>query len=250
MTGLASFATGFAAARALRGRTMAADRVLFEPGAAVDVTAPTLVIYAAAGGADMEGRQLLDAASFVSLRIEMFLPCGVEISAGDGDWSLDTSASLALAFAIFWRQCEAALSARQGGWADLFRSIVLDMKTMGTAADLIPLETGMRVAARSVEIAAMTIDSPPIGVAPSGKWAAFVAAMRSDSEEVASLADLVEATIHGEDDLLDWQVDFAWLGLSQSTGGALGVAPDGDVQNMDEEATIEAPATPAAEPQA
>lgn len=242
MAGIASFAAGLCAQRALRGRTLASARVLLEPGAPVDVKEPTIVVHTGESLSEIFGRALASADG-LGLRFELFLPCGVEVTAGGGTWALETASSLSLPFALFWRQCEIALSADQGAWANLFRALVLNMEMLREFQDFIPLETGMRIAMRGVDIKATTLDSPPIGAAPSGFWADFIAAMRAEGGELASLATLVERMIKGETDLLDWQIDVAALGLSQSYGETLGVNyPTRDMDNENGAAVIEEPA--------
>lgn len=249
MAGLVAFATAFAATRALRGRTFAEDRVRLEPKTPVEVKQPTIVVYAAHGRAHLNGRELLEA-TICRPRFELFLPSSVEASAGAANWTLDTDASAALAFACFWRQCEIALQADQSVWANLFRAIVLDITTVESASDLFETEKGAKIGARVVELTVDPINEPRIGVAPEGVWADFLAAMRTEGNEIASLADLVESQIVGGASLGDWQSDFAVLGLSQSYGPSLGLAPGGDVDNLVGEPDFDVPADPTtADPQ-
>lgn len=244
MPGLVSFAAGLCAQRALRGRTLAGDRVFLEPGGPVLTKQPTIAIYSSIGSSEMEGRKLLEVDGQMILRFELFLPVGIEVSEGDGLWSLDTSASLALPFSLFWRQCQAALLAEQNDWANLFNLFVLNMNAAQTTADLVQLETGIRVAARCIDLNVSTISSPPFGVAPRELWARLIDVMRADTPEIASIADLMSLAIIGGIDLLDWQTDFTMLGLPAAYGGALGLAPNGDISNLQQDADIEASANP------
>lgn len=244
MPGLVSFAAGLCAQRALRGRTLAGDRVFLEPGGPVVTKQPTIAIYSSIGSSEMEGRKLLEVDGQMILRFELFLPVGIEVSEGNGQWSLDTSASLALPFALFWRQCQAALIAKQNDWANLFNLIVLNMNAAQTNADLVQLETGIRVAARCIDLNVSTINSPPFGAAPMELWEQLIGVMRADTPEIASIADLMSLAITGGANLLDWQTDFTTLGLPSAYGAALGLAPNGDINNLPQAANIEAAANP------
>ncbi len=218
MPSLVSFAVGFCAHRALKGRTIAAQNILLEPGSAVQVKEPSIIVYSSNSVAEINGRKLLEADSSLLLCFQLLMPCGVEINAANGQWSLDTSSSLSLPFALLWRECEVALSSEQNVWARLYRSFVLNIETEWSTNDLIEFETGMRVAERCVYMKAKTITSPMIGADPYGTWAEFINAMRADTPEIASLADLIHSSIVGGDDLLDWHVDFAYLGTAVRLG--------------------------------
>lgn len=224
MTGLTSFAIGLAAARALRGRTMAENRVHLEPNAAIGVTAPTLCIYVAVGAADVDGRALLDA-SGCRVRFELLLPPIVALATGEQDAQLDVNASAALAFALFWRQCLVALQSDQGVWSGLWRSFIPRIHSLASGADLIELEKGRKIPARIVELLIEPLSEPSIGVEPQGVWAELLAAMRAESGELSVLADLLQSAITGAVALADWRADFARLGLTFALGESLGVGP-------------------------
>jgi hypothetical protein len=229
MAGLSSFAVGLAAARALRNRTWAGARVLFEPLSPVEATEPTIAIWGVHSRSPIAGRALLEATN-LRLCVELFLPVTVEASDGTTAWTLDLGASAAGAFAIFWRQCEIALQADQTVWADLFRALLINATAEVSGADLYENDKGAKIAARMWEIAGETLNEPQIGLDPVGVWADWLAAMRADGAELSSLADLYQSQIKGGSTLIDWQADFATLGLSQSYAPALGLAPDGDIR--------------------
>jgi hypothetical protein len=180
----------------------------------------------------------------------LFLPLSVEATDGTTVVTIDVGASAALAFALFWRQCEIALNSDQSAWADLFRALVVDSAAIETSAN--PFETvttGATLAARAIEWVGYPINGPRIGVEPQGVWADWLAALRSEGGEFASIADLVRSQIIGGASLGDWQSDLALLRLSQSYGPPLGLAPQGDVNNQPGAAQIEAPANPILNPQ-
>ncbi|MBY6239811.1 hypothetical protein [Methylosinus sp. Sm6] len=222
MVGLTSFAVGLAATRALRGRTMAENRVHLEPNVAIAVTAPTLCVYVAGGETEVEGRALLDA-SGNRVRFELLLPPVVVLATGQQEAQLDMNASAALAFALFWRQCMIALQADQNVWSGLWRSFVPRIHSLVSGADLIELEKGQKIPARIVELVIEPLSEPSIGAEPAGVWAELLAAMRAEGGELSVLADLLQTAITGTVVLDDWRADFARLGLSFSLGEALGV---------------------------
>jgi hypothetical protein len=240
MAAMTAFAAALAAAQTLRNRTWAGARVLLEPGASVDVTAPTICVYGVHGSSHIL-RRALSEAKHCRLRLELLLPASVQATDGANVWTLDMGSSAALAFALFWRQCEIALQADRGTWANLFRALIMNVSTIETSADPLQTPTTSKVAARALQLIGETIDGPRIGVEPEGAWADLLAAMRGDVE-LASRADLVSSTLVGGVSFNDWRSDFALLGLSQSYGPPLGLAPDGDIDNQPASAEIEAAA--------
>jgi hypothetical protein len=224
MVGLTSFAVGLAATRALRGRTMAENRVHLEPNAAIAVTAPTLCVYVAAGESEVEGRALLDA-SAGRVRIELLLPPVVVMAQGEQEAQLDVNASAALAFALFWRQCMIALQSDQNVWSGLWRAFVPRIRSLVSGGDLIELEKGQKIPARIVELIIEPLSEPSIGVEPQGVWVELLAAMRTETGELSVIADLLQSAITGAVALADWRSDLARLGITFALGEALGVGP-------------------------
>jgi hypothetical protein len=242
MAGMTPFAAALAAARALNGRTWADARVLLEPEASIDVTAPTICVYGV-HSSSTHLRCALWEARHCRLRIELLLPLSVQATNGTTVWTLDLGASAALAFGLFWRQCEIALQSDQSAWANVYRALVANVSAIERPAAPLMTKTASVIAARAFELVGDPVNAPRIGVQPDGVWADLLAAMRGDSAELASLADLVASVIGGAP-LGDWQSDFAILGQSQSHAPALGLAPDGDVDNQPGAANLEAPSDP------
>jgi hypothetical protein len=225
MSGIAAFALGFSAARALRGRTWADSNVLFEPNAPVEVTAPLICVWSGLGRSGVVGGDLLNGASDVRLRFDFWLPPRVT---ADGV-TFDAEAGQSLVFALLWRQVETALLTDTTVWADLWRRIRLRVHSITAARDLYEPEKGMRIPANVVELHCETLAEPPVGEPPSGVWADFVAAMRADTAEIAGLADLIAAQIQASDGVLpDWQVAMGLLGTTAAAIAMIGIGPADD----------------------
>jgi hypothetical protein len=229
MSGLTAFALGFSAARAIRGRTLAGANILFEPTAPLDVTTPTICVYAGRGRADVAGADLLNGAADARLRFEFFLPASVSF----GGVTFDAEASQALLFALLWRQVETALLTDQTPWAEIWRRIRLRIHAMDSARDLFETDKGQKIPCGIVELHCETLAEPPIGEAACGFWADLVAAMRADGPELASLADLFASQIlAAPEPLPQWQVLMGLLGATADEVQTIGLGPNAVVQTV------------------
>jgi hypothetical protein len=222
VSGLSAFALGFAAARAIRGRTWAGANVLFEPNAPVDVTAPLICVWSGLGRGEVAGGDLLNGSAHARLRFEFFLPPRVSVDAV----TFDATTNQALLFAALWRQVLVPLLTDTTPWADLWRRLRLRVASIDEARDLFETDKGQKIPVNVVELQVETLAEPPIGEPPCGVWADFVAAMRADTAEVAGLADLIAAQIQGSaDPLPDWQVDMGLLGANALAVQAIDLGP-------------------------
>jgi hypothetical protein len=225
VSGLASFALGISAARAIKNQTWAADRVLYEPTAPVDPSdfsaGPMICVYSARGRSALGDDDLIDA-SDVRLRFEIFLPPIVNA----GGVSFSTQASQGLVFAIIWRQIEEALLVQESIWAHCYRLFRFEQRSLDVERDLYEPAKGIKIPVACFEIKLTTVAEPTIGIAAQPVWQEFLAAMQSDTAELASLAPLMAAQILGDGGALpDWQVAMGMLGITKDEASAIGLGP-------------------------
>jgi len=192
VTGIAAFALGLAAARSVKGQTLAGHNVLFEPTSPVEVESPLICVYAGRGRSTIVDKALIFATD-VRLRFEIFLPPKVTL----GEFTFNAEAAQSLVFGIIWRQIEQALLVQQGPWPNVYREMLLRTQALICERDLFEAEKGIKVPVAVYEILGETIADPTIGVAPEGPWVDLITAMYADTPEVASLAQLMADQIVG-----------------------------------------------------
>ncbi len=253
MSGLSAFALGLCAQQSLLGKTWAGANVVFEPTSPVDVTQPTIAIYAGRGRADVVGDDILNGAGDVRLRFEFFLPAAVTAEG----FTFDTEASQALVFALLWRQVEAVRLTDLSPWPSLWRSWTLRIHSLDSARDLFETDKGQKIACAIVELHCECIADPAVGEAPQGLWATFVAALTGAGGELASLASLFAAQIQAASAALpSWQVAMSLLGATAREVQTIGLGPDAETHTVTDvsaapvtaQETVDVSATPSAGP--
>lgn len=224
MTGIAAFALGLAAARAIKGQTWAGDNILLEPVNPVVVKdRPLICIYSARGRSKTEDKGLIFD-SDVRLRYEIFLP--PKVDAGEGV-TFNTEAGQSIVFAIIWRQIEQALLVQQSPWVNLYSRIMLCQESLDVERDLYEPQKGIKVPVGIYEVRCQTVSDPVIGVEPSPVWREFITAMQTDSAELSGLSMLMTSQIVGSGgDLPDWQVAAGVLGMNQFETQAIDLGPN------------------------
>jgi hypothetical protein len=223
MTGIAAFALGLSAARAIKGQTWAGDNIAFEPVNPIEIkTCPLICVYSARGRAELKDRALIFAGD-VRLRFEIFLP--PQVNAGNGI-TLNTEAGQSIVFALIWRQIEQALLIQEAPWPHIYRNILLRTCSLDAERDLYEPAKGVKVPVAVYELRCETVADPTIGVEPSQVWSDFLTAMQTDTAELASLSMMMTAQIVGAGgDLPDWQVAMGALGVSQAETQAIDLGP-------------------------
>jgi hypothetical protein len=214
------------AARALRGRTWAEDRVRLEPVDGFEVLAPTIAIYAGHGRGKISDTGLLAGSTGVHVRFEFYAPGEISFDAGGVAYTINQASGYSVVFAGLWRQCQVALMSDATPWASVYRSLVARYESIEIMSDVIELKKGGKIHVRGIELVVDAIQDPPIGVAPCGAWVDFLAAVKGDAgPDLPTLAPLYETLIRGGIGLPDWRAALAALGVDPSRAAGLGLGP-------------------------
>lgn len=254
MSGLSAYALGLTAARAVKYRTWADDRVYFETSAALDIVAPAIAIYAGRGRSEVRDGDILNGVTDVRLRFEFWLPPQFTVSG----LVVDMTASQALPFALFWRQVETVLLTDLSPWAKLWRQFRLRIATIEYQRDPYETDKGQKLVVEIVELHIETLAEPAIGLPACGVWADLIAAMNADGQELSALGDLFAAQLQGSPEPLpSWQVDMGLLGTTDDAVQALDLGPlenttpavvVGDARDAPFVETVTIPITPLPDP--
>lgn len=143
---------------------------------------------------------------------------------GVGNWSSPPAeAVLEARLDLLEREICAVLLNGEGVWPDLWRRCVLGHVGYEMRRGEANLANGVRFAGREVVLKLRVLAEPPLGEAPSGFWADFLAAVAA-SDALAPLSDDLTAGISGVP-LPAWRQAQADLGVARETVDAMGVAP-------------------------
>lgn len=229
---LVRFAVRQCAARALRGATLADDRVFLSVIDPLDTKiaetrAPMLIVNTDDHKQDGDGRDVTGGEQRLDLVIEATIAQKVVTSGKDGTGGVveveirEADAGMDLTLDILEHQITRALNG-VGPWADLFRRFVpaIHMRMSRRGADA----SGTRWAARQVTITCDTIGEPVGGesLAPGSAWGDLIAAMEADAS-LSVIAPLIRGVIDG--DARDWVRGAAMLGIGDDVAQDLGFAP-------------------------
>lgn len=252
---LASLALRLITRRALEGRTLAATRVrdseLLPLGALVDDadggggTQPFISLYVDQTGGDVLSRGWNSASLTTHLLFEIAIASPTQVQAADGtDAEIpESSAGLEASLDLIAYQIKAALIGDGSPWSDLWSRLVMKITTVETFRGAEFRKTGVRFAARQIDLGLELVDDPVPGAAPEGLWADILAAFAADAE-LDDLAKALAAVIGGNS-LPSWRLDAFDLGYSVADMQAIGDAPlDGfamlDVVPMTEATVLDA----------
>jgi hypothetical protein len=236
---LARLAMRIAAARALKGATLAGDRVFDSAIDPIDQTVaenrqPILVVMTDDHEADLTGRDLIRGDAGCELVIEAAIAARVEIPATDGDGNSTTIAiphtdeGMELVLDLIEHQVLAALTRERSDWSRVWMKLVprtaRRLSRRGASA-----ENGVRFAARQIVITCDLVEPPAAGakIESGTAWDDLMTVMSAD-EALAPVASMLRAEIEGEP-LSDWQRAANVLGITLETAEGLGIG-----QTLDE----------------
>lgn len=240
---LTRFAVRLCAARALRGSTMAEDRVFQSVIDPLDTKvaanlAPTLIVNTDDHSCDTEGRDLTGGEERLDLVIECTIAARVTTTGQDGEGEITTveipahDTGMDLTLDIVEHQVVRALVRGGGDWGALWRRFVLRVHTRKSrrGADT----SGVRYAARQLVITCDAISDPVGGedISPGTVWGDLLALMDADPS-LSPVASLIRGQIIGSGDNPDWTRSAAMLGVNadiiQDIGhGPIAFTGDGD----------------------
>lgn len=226
---LSRLAMRIAAARAVKGVTLAEDRVFDSAIDPIDLTiaenrSPILIVMTDEHEAIPTGRDLFHADVSCDLIIEAAIASRVEI---EGEASITiphTDEGMELVLDMMEHQVIAALTRERSGWSRVWMKLVPRVKRRlsrrGASA-----EGGVRFAARQIVLSCDLIEAPTDGaaIAAGSAWADVLAVMEAD-EALEPIADLLRMTIEGAE-VAEWKRAANMLGIHQATANAIGLGP-------------------------
>lgn len=234
---LARLAMRIAAARALRGSTLAEGRVYDSAIASIDQTIaeerqPILIVTTDDHEMEVTGRDLFHGNVSCDLVIEAAIAARVEVPAGDDGESMiaipHTDEGMELALDIMEHQIMAALTRERSDWSRVWMKLVprVSRRLSRRGASV---EKGVRFAARQIVLTCDLIEAPTDGaaIADGTAWADLLGVMASDAE-LAPIADMLRSEIEGSP-LTEWRRAANVLVIHLETAEAIGLGPLADL---------------------
>lgn len=219
---------------ALRGRTLAGEAVRdsmltpLEGPAGLDQPVPFLAVYTDDGVSQPKGRDLSTAGGTINLLIEFGVTAKMrfKLESGEDDEVLTpppTDDRMELTLDVMERQIKIALADPANPFAELWRILVCDVKTLATKRGAFA-DRGGRYAGRMLEIEVIALADPPYGAQPTGFWIRLLGAFEAD-ERLERHVSLIRSLIVGATPLPAWQVLQAQIGLAAAEADSLLIRP-------------------------
>ncbi len=226
---LSRLAMRIAAARALKGATLAEARVFDSAIDPIDQTiaetrAPVLIVTTDDYEVDTVGRDLMHGDTRCELVIEAAIASRVEVS---GDVSLSiphTDEGMEIVLDLIEHQVMTALTRERTTWSRVWMKLAPRVHKRSSRRGA-SVEHGVRFAARQIVLSCDLIEAPADGAAvvPGSTWEDVLAVMTED-EALSPIADLLRVTIEGQP-LADWRRAANALGIHLETADAIGLGP-------------------------
>lgn len=232
---LARLAMRIAAARALRGATLAGDRVFdsaIDPidQAIAETRQPILIVSTEDQEMDITGRDLNHGRASCELVIEAAIAARVEVALPDGEGGETTIAiphtdeGMELVLDMIEHQAIAALIRERTDWSRVWMRLVPRIARRASRRGA-SSEKGVRFAARQITLTCDLIEAPTDGgpIPGNGTWADVLAVMDADAA-LAPIAAMLRAEIEGQP-IADWRRAANMLGVELTTADAIGLGP-------------------------
>jgi len=226
---LSRLAMRIAAARALKGATLAEARVFDSAIDPIDQTiaetrAPVLIVTTDDHEIETVGRDLMHGTTRCELVIEAAIASRVEVS---GDVSLSiphTDEGMEIVLDLIEHQVMAALTWERTDWSRVWMKLVPRVHKRSSRRGA-SVEHGVRFAARQIVLSCDLIEAPTDGtsIIPGSTWEDVLTVMTED-EALSPIADLLRATIEGQP-LDGWRRAANALGMHLATADAIGLGP-------------------------
>jgi hypothetical protein len=243
---LARLVMRIAAARALRGATLAEARVYDSAIAPIDQTIaeerqPILIVTTDDHEMEVTGRDLFHGNVSCDLVIEAAIAARVEVAGEESVITIPhTDEGMELALDLIEHQVMAALTRERGDWSRVWMKLVprISRRLSRRGASV---EKGVRFAARQIVLTCDLIEAPTDGaeIAEGTAWADLLGAMEEDTD-LAPISQMLRLEIEGTP-LADWRRAANMLGIHLETTDAIGLGPVLDLSEdpqMFEEAEI------------
>ena len=227
---LARLAMRIAAARALRGATLAEGRVYDSAIAPIDETIaeerqPILIVTTDDHEMGVTGRDLFQGHIACDLVIEVAIAARVEVAGEESVITIPhTDEGMELALDLMEHQVMAALTRERSDWSRVWMKLVprLSRRLSRRGASV---EKGVRFAARQIVLTCDLIEAPADGaaIAEGTAWADLLSVMEADTD-ISPIARMLRAEIEGTP-LADWRRAANMLGIHLETADAIGLGP-------------------------
>lgn len=230
---LTRLAVRVAAVHALRGMTLAEDRVYDSSLTPLDTAIkeqplPFLMVTTDMHEREVTGRDLSHGEDMLDLVIEVAIASRVTVRTGDGEEDQivipNTDAGMEITLDLIEAQIASALTWHQTPWAGIFGALVPRIikrsSRRGASA-----EDGNKFAARQIVLTCDPLADPITGQPiPAGlAWDRFLTAVEGD-EDLAPLAPVLRLHIEGAE-VPTWEAIGRALAIPIETVDALGLAP-------------------------
>jgi hypothetical protein len=226
---LSRLAMRIAAARAVKGVTLAENRVFDSAIDPIDLTIaenrqPILVVMTDEHEAIPTGRDLFHTDASCDLIIEAAIAARVEIEGEVGITIPHTDEGMELVLDMMEHQVIAGLTRERTAWSRVWMKLVPRVKRRlsrrGASA-----EGGVRFAARQIVLTCDLIEAPTDGaaIAAGSAWADVLSVMEED-EALEPIAGLLRLTIEGAA-VAEWKRAANMLGIHKATANAIGLGP-------------------------
>lgn len=228
-----------ATVRALRGRTLADERVYDSEHGAIDEVAverplPFIVVYTDDAQLHHGDRDLWSTSGnkrvgsgYQKLVIEIAMTQRMRVTGENGEpvagaVQPETDAAMEFNLDVVERQIIAALMDPQSPWAEMWREIVDHVGDRQSQRG-VSLRDGVRFAGRQITLDVQLMKDPVPGAPLGPIWTRFLA-LASDDPTLAPVVPALEALLVGRE-LSDWQIGRSAYGLTLDETRALLVAP-------------------------
>lgn len=233
---LTRLAMRIAAAKAIRDRTLAQDRVFDSAVDPIDQTIlethqPMVVVTTDEHSLDVTGRDLGSGPHECNLVIEIAIAARTEVQADDGAGGQitvtipHTDEGMEITLDILEHQVIGALQRDNNDWTRLWMMLVPRV-TKRLSRRGASTEDGIRFAARQIVLTCDLVDTPPSGapVADETAWGRALTTMEADID-LAPIAGLLRSEIEGEP-LTDWRRAAQELGVPLEVSDLIGIGPE------------------------
>jgi hypothetical protein len=221
------------AARALKGATLAGERVFDSAIDPIDQTIaekrqPILIVMTDDHDVEITGRDLTYGDARCDLVIEAAIAARVEVPVADGEGNITTIAiphtdeGMELVLDMIEHQVLAALTRERTDWSRVWMKLVprISKRLSRRGAST---ENGVRFAARQIVITCDLTEPPMAGAAiQAGTAWDDVLTVMSEDDALLPVASMLRAEIEGEP-ATDWQRAANILGVTLETAAALGI---------------------------
>ena len=226
---LVALALRIATVKALKGRTLAGDRVYDSAIETIDAQveddgSPLIVVYTDEEEGRVSGKDLFVTGRSLSLVIQCAVANRVQSHTGAVTVEIPhTDEGIESVLDFMRHDIVSALQAGDSPWSDLWRELVTNIEMVNVRRGA-SAKKGLRFAARELTIKLDTLGEPQPGFTAGGPFDLMDALFRTDPDLV-DLADIIRSRVDPTATPPTWQKTVKALGLSRRGALAVGLGP-------------------------